>query len=307
MFKAAGSALLLAVALPLVASADLKAGDLPAATEWYVHADLAELRLSEPGRPLYDWLDGEVTVELNEELRIDLEDAVHRFTAFSTDGSGVVAIVEGNIDQELQDRVLAAAFAGSEGKVDQTKYAGATYYKAGDDESATRLNDEDSIRHSGYFSFAVDGKILAASEEDQIRALIDSGGRIPGAGDHNGAIIVLSADKQFVQAGMRTAEFADDGDDWNSNILRNTEQAALLISEQRGLIAMDLTLIGSDPEMTASLGSIVNGLIALQAFSSELEPEILAFLRNTRVDVNDTTLKVSTVLDPNDVVKLLGD
>ena len=59
--------------------------------------------------------------------------------------------------------------------------------------------------------------------------------------------------------------------------------------------------------MTQSLGSIVNGLIALQAFSSELEPEISAFLRNTQVDVDDTILKVTTVLDPDDVVKLLGD
>ena len=211
------------------------------------------------------------------------------------------------ITQDLQDRILAAAFAGSEGNVDQTRYGDAIYYKAGDDEASTRLNDTDSIRHSGFFSFSVDGRILAASEEDQIRALIDGGGRIPGAGDHGGAIIVLSADKQFVQAGMHTADFAGDGDNWNSNILRNTEQAALLISEQRGLIAVDVTLIGSDPQMTQSLGSIVNGLIALQAFSSELEPEISAFLRNTQVDVDDTILKVTTVLDPDDVVKLLGD
>lgn len=307
MFKTAGKLLWLTLALPITAAADLRAADLPASTEWYVHADLVELKQNSAGKPLYDWLEGEVIVEINEELQIDFGDAMHRFTAFSNDGSGIIAVIEGDIDQDIRDKILAIAFAESDGQVDQTSYGDAVYYKAGDDDSVTKLNAEDSIRHSGYFSFSVDGMILAASTEEQIRALIDSQGRLPGAGDHNGAILVLSADKQFVQAGMRTSSFADDDDDWDSNILRNTEQAALLVSEQSGLIAVDMTLIGSDSDMTRSLGSIVNGLIALQAFSGDMDPEVSEFLRNTRVDIEDTMLKVSTVLDPNNVVRLLDD
>ncbi len=307
MLKSTGTLLCLALSLPLLAYADLRASDLPAETEWYMHADFEQLKDSDAGQPLYAWLEDEVIVEVNEEFEIDLGDAVKRFTAFSNDGSGVIAIVEGNIDQGLKDKILAAAFAQSGGKFDQRSYGDAIYYKAGNDNGSTRLNAEDSIRHSGYFTFSVDGRILAASDEDQIRALIDSKGRLPGAGNHNGAIIVLSADKQFVQAGMRTSEFADDDDDWDSNILRNTEQAAVLVSEQNGLIAMDMTLIGADPEMTSSLGSIVNGLIALQAFSSDIDPEVADLLRNTRVEVEGSTLKVSTVLEPTNVVRLLGD
>lgn len=297
----------LALALPLGASADISADDLPPDTVWYFHADLAQMRTTDAGRNLYGWLEDEVIVEVNDELEIDLNEEVDRITAFSNDGSGIIAIVEGKLSQDLQDKALALAFAESDGGLSQTEYQGVVYYKGGDEDGSTRINDEDSINHSGYFTFGVDGKLLMASREEQIRALIDNDGRIPGAGNHEKAIFVLSADKQFVQAGMRTAEFADDDDDWDSNILRNTKEAAMLVSDQGGLIAIDLKLISTDPAMTQSLGSIINGVIALQAFSSEMDADMAEVLRNTRVDVDGTVLSVSTVLDPDVVVRTLGD
>lgn len=293
--------------VPLTAAADISAKDLPADTVWYFHADLSQMRTTDAGRELYGWLEDEVIVEINDELKIDLNREIDRITAFSNDGSGIVAIFEGAITQDLRDKVLAMAFAESGGGLEQNEYRDMLYYKAGDDEGSTKINGEDAIRHSGYFTFGVEGKILMASAEEQIRALIDSGGRIPGAGQHDGALFILSADKQFVQAGVRTAAFADDDDDWNSNILRNTEQAALLIADRGGLIALDVKLVSSDPEMTQSLGSIVNGVIALQAFSSDMEPAFADVLRNTSVNVDGAVLSVSTVLDPAVVRRTLGD
>ena len=48
-------------------------------------------------------------------------------------------------------------------------------------------------------------------------------------------------------------------------------------------------------------------IIALQAFSEEMEPEIRTILQNTTIDVADTMLKLSLALDPSFVVATLDD
>ncbi len=59
--------------------------------------------------------------------------------------------------------------------------------------------------------------------------------------------------------------------------------------------------------MAQSLASIVRGLIALSAFSDNMEPEIAEFLRSTKVDVVDNMLKVSVTLSPEIVVSALEE
>jgi hypothetical protein len=54
--------------------------------------------------------------------------------------------------------------------------------------------------------------------------------------------------------------------------------------------------------MAESLASIVRGLISLQVFNDEMDPEIANFLQNTNVDVEDTTLTITVALDPEAVV-----
>jgi hypothetical protein len=121
------------------------------------------------------------------------------------------------------------------------------------------------------------------------------------------ALFVLSADKSLVQAGLRTDELADDDDGWDSNILRNTKQAALLIADSDGLIAIEAQLVSSEPGMAQSLGSIINGLIALQAFNDDLDPLLLSLIQNTKVEVNDSTLSINAVIDPALIIRILDD
>ena len=114
-----------------------------------------------------------------------------------------------------------------------------------------------------YSSFAIDGKAIITSNEDQLKELLDNGGKIAGSGSHDGALFVMSADTSFVQAGLRTDALSDaDDDDWNSNIIRNTKQAALLVSDSAGMIAVEAKLVSTDPKMAEAIGGIVNGLIS---------------------------------------------
>ena len=66
-------------------------------------------------------------------------------------------------------------------------------------------------------------------------------------------------------------------------------------------------LVSTDPKMAEAIGGIVNGLIALQAFNSELGPEIQSLIQNTKVVVNDAILSINTVIDPDMIVSMLDD
>lgn len=301
---------LLFFSIPLQAGAAVSAGDLPGDTIWYMHADLEKMRNTESGGKIYVWFEDEIAEDIREEIGIDLNTEVNSITAFSDATNGTVVVVEGPVTRESQERLLALATLEAEGDMDLLDYKGMTYYHIGDEDDEQYRSGEpfDDLEDSAWFSFAVDNRVIMASTEKQLQALLDSGGEIAGAGSHDGAMFVLSADNTFLQAGMQADNMVmDDDDDWESNILRNTRQAALLIADKAGLIAIEAQLVSADPKMAAAIGGIVNGLISLQAFNSDLDPEIQDLIRNTRVEVTENTLSINTVIDPEVVAAVLSD
>lgn len=300
---------LLLFSFPLHSSGAVTAGDLPGDTIWYMHADLEAMRTTESGSKIYDWLKEKVIEDISEETGINLSTEVNSMTAYSDATNGTVIVIDGAITRESQERLLAIATLEADGDIDLLEYKGMTYYHIGDEEDEDDWGNEpfDDLEDSAWFSFALANKAILASTEKQLQALLDNGGRIAGAGSHDGALFVLSADKSFVQAGMQADGMASEDDDWESNILRNTKQAAVLIADKDGMIAIEAQLVSTDPKMAAAIGGIINGLISLQAFNSDLGPEIQELIRNTRVEVVDNTLSISTVIDPDTVLTVLMD
>lgn len=301
---------LLLFSFPLHTSGAVTAGDLPGDTIWYMHADLEAMRTTESGSKIYAWFEDEVVEDISEETGIDLSAEVNSMTAFSDATNGTVVVIDGAITRESQERLLAIATMHADGDIDLLEYKGMTYYHIGDEEDEGDWGNEpfEDLEDSAWFSFALDNKAILTSTERQLHSLLDSGGRIAGAGSHDGALFVLSADKSFVQAGMQADGMAsEDDDDWESNILRNTKQAAVLIADKDGMIAIEAQLVSADPKMAQAIGGIINGLISLQAFNSDLDPEIQELIRNTRVEVVDNTLSINTVIDPDTVLTVLMD
>jgi hypothetical protein len=297
--------LLIALLLP-TAHAEVGPGDFPSGTVWYLHADFERMRATASGREMYRWLDGEVFVEINDKIGIDLNREVDRLTAFSHDGMGTVILVEGPVSKTTKDKVLALVAA--DANLDVLEFAGKTYYHAS--EGTGHVADDGPLKdldESAYFSFELPDKVVVASEKEQLHELLENGGRITGSASHDGALFVLTADKDFVQAGMRTERFVDDEDDWDSNILRNTEEVAFLASDRGGLLAIEARLKSRDARMAESIASIANGLISLQLFNSELGPEVRTLIQSTKVEVIDKVLTISTVFDPDLLMQLVDE
>ena len=311
MKKAVYGLLALVTLAPLAAVAQIKAGDLPGNTVWYVHADLRSIRSSEAGAALYARFEDEVVNEVREETGIDIGAEVYSITAFADSDAGSTIVVEGPLTKDTRDKLLA--LAAQQGPVDAREHKGSGYYFFGDEE---RIGDNgheplEDLEDAVFVSFAIDGKALVTGTEQQMRALLDNKGKIAGAGGHDGALLILSANKALVQAGMQPGgmlgDGGHDGDDWESNIVRNTREAALLVADESGRLAVEAKLVSEDPKMAEAIGGIVNGLIALQSFNSELGPEIRNLLQNTRIAVQANVLSISTVVDPGIVTAILGE
>lgn len=298
------------LSLPLMAVAELSGGDLPAA-RWYAHADLVEMRSSDAGMQLYVWLEDEVFDQLREKVGYDADREANSITAVATPEGGVLVVIDGDFSQKTQDGLLAVGATASE--FNMLKHDGKAYYQINDDDrddepdsdeengDEENSDDVDSFENGAFMSLAIKDKLIVTSTEVQMQNIIDSNGRIPGAYDDGGALMVLRGAKSFLQAGMQTNEFSDDLG-WDSNMLRNTEQLALLVSDVKGMLAIEAQLVATEEEMANSLASIVRGLISLQAFSDDIDPELSQFLNDATVSVDGSTLTVKVAVDPEVLV-----
>ena len=298
---------MLLLALPGLALGEFTASGLPATSTWYFHADFDEMRGSDAGKPLYAWLQREVFADVRDDAGIDLDKEADSITAFSAVESGAVVSIEGNISQETRDKLLAMAAGADE--FDTLKHRGTTFYYAkGDNHEKNNKIEVDSFENGVYFTFALEDRILATSSREQMELMLDSKGKLPERSADRGTLIVLTAEKSLIQAGIQADQVEDDGDGgWRSNILKNTEQLAVMVADAAGKIAVETRLIATQPEMAESLASIVRGLISLAMFSEDMDPEVSQFLMGTTVDVDGSALNIRVALDPESVVVALDD
>ena len=298
---------LLLLALPGLTYGELAASGLPATSTWYFHADFDEMRGTDAGKPLYAWLQREVFADVREDAGIDLDKEADTITAFSAEESGAVVLIEGKISQETRDKLLAIAATGEE--FDTLKHKGTTFYFVkGDGKGKNGDIKVDSFENGAYFTFALKNRILATSSREQMEHLLDSNGKLPKRNSDRGELIVLTAEKSLIQAGMQADQVEDRGEGgWQSNILKNTEQLAVMVADAAGKIAIETQLIATQPEMAESLASIVRGLISLAMFSEDMDPEVTQFLKATTVAVDGSALKIKLALDPESVVVALDN
>lgn len=301
-------AVILLLAVPALAYADM--GGIPTSATWYFHADFDAMRKGKASRGVYDWLDAEVFEEIRSEIGIDFGKEARQLTAFSGAKDGPVILLDGDISQGTKDKIMA--IAATDGELQTFKSSGKAYYffdGNGDGDGADTGDidiDIESLEKEAYVSFALKNKILITNTQDQMKTMLASNGEINSDKKDKGSLFILRAERSLIQAGVN-ADAMEDGNDWDSNILRNTKQVAVLMADLGDKLGIQAQLMANEPEMANSLASIVRGLISLQAFNDEMDSEISAVLQSTKVDVSGSTLKLSLSLDPDTVVAALED
>lgn len=309
---------LIIVAILLVVPA-LAAAEVPGTATWYLHVDFEAMRSEEAGKAIYGWMEDEVFDEVISESGVDLGKELDRLTAYSLEGQGPLFLFEGDISEESKDRVMT--FIALEGDLQPRKSSGKSYYRlAGSDEddvdnrpSIDGGNIEiqiEALEEESWISLDLKNKVILASSEQQMQDMLKRDGKIAGGGSHNGALVVLTAEKTLLQAGLNSTALGeeDSGDSgWNSNILRNTEQVAFLVAAAANKLAIEAKLITTEPDMARSLASVARGLISLVAFDDDMDDETVAVLQGTKVEAKGNALSISLAIDPGLVVSTLSD
>jgi hypothetical protein len=307
----------LLLAIPGLSTADL--GGIPGGTTWYFHVDLDQMRSENAGKGVYSWMVDEIFDDIKEDVGVDLEKELDSLTAFSAEGQGPVFLFEGNVSQVSKDRLMT--FVAAEGDLKPQKSSGKAYYRftdggraESDDEAGIGTDNIEvqfeALEDESWITMALDDKVLLTSSEEQMKAMLKSGGKISGSRGHNGALVVLTAEKPLLQAGMNSVALGEesDGDSgWESNILRNTEQVAFLVAAAANKLAIEAKLITTEPDMAQSLASVVRGLISLVSFNDEMDPEIIALVKGTKIEAEGRNLTISLAIDPGLVVSTLSD
>ncbi len=288
-------------------SADM--GGIPASATWYFHADFDAMRNGKASRAVYDWLDAEVFAEIRGETGIDFGKEARQLTAFSSVGEGPVIMLDGNISQATRDKIIA--LAATDGELQTFKSSGKVYYffdGKNDRGAAGKIDiDIDSLEKEAYVSVAVKDKVLVTNTQEQMQKLLASNGELKPDRNARGKLFVLRAERSLIQAGVKADEMDGDDQGWNSNILRNTKQIAVLMADLGEKLGIEAQLTANEPEIASSLASIIRGLISLQVFNEDMDAEIAGVLQSTRVDVAGSTLKLSLAIDPNTVVSALDN
>jgi hypothetical protein len=265
-------------------------------------------------------MDEEIFSEIAEDTGVNVGEELDKVTAYSIEGQGPVFLFEGNISQKSKDLVMI--FIAAEGDLQPMKSSGKSYYRlaaeSGEDgEESNRGvgggNIEiqiEALEEESWISLDLKNKVIVTASEEQMKAMLANGGKINGARSHKGALLVLTAEKALLQAGMNSSALGDDDDgdsDWDSNILRNTEQVAILVAAVANKLAIEIELITTEPDMAQSLASVARGLISLVSFDDSMDDDAIAVLQSTRVEAKGKSLNLSLAIDPRLLIETLSD
>ena len=280
--------------LPFTANADIniEGVDMGSLSDWYVHVDFEYMRKTESGKKRYAWMEQEVFDDLKEDAGIDVDRDLNQIIARSDGNEGVIVVMNGTVRQEHKDQIMALAATQNLDLAPRKAGRREYYWMEGDS------NDE-PFEDGAFFSFDVKDKFILTSSEDAIKELLGNGGRVATKGKNT--MLMFSAKNPGVGG-------ASNGNvEWDSNIMQNTEEAMLSIADDNGKVRVKAELVATEAEMADSLASIVRGLISLQVFNDEIEPELADVLKSTSVEVNDRTLSIGLSVDSDTVVEAMGD
>lgn len=294
----------LVLVLPMPGHAAIDANGLPANSTWYLHADFDAMKKSGAGKALYDWIDREIFSEVRSEAGIDLREELDSVTTYSAPGDGAVMVMQGRISNTTRDKLLAISAAAE--RFETLESGGKTYYFVeGDGDLNGKHAEVSGFDGEIYFSFDVRNKLLLTAKRQQMETLLANGGRLKTQKDHKGALVILTAEKSLLQAGVDTDGFDTDGEGFQSNILRNTKQVALMIAEAADKLSFEALLVATEPKTAQSLGSVIRGLIALVAFDEDMDPGMAEVIQTAKVDVDDVALRLSIAMSPESFIAAL--
>ena len=293
--------------LPLAALAGPSNLPVAADAQWYVHANVLEMRQTVAGQQLYGWLDGEVFSEIEQELGIDLGKELDGVTVVGSGqpGHDAAVILHGFFSSRTREEVLAKI--NSEATMTAETAYGRTYYRVSDGQEAPkdegrRAKHGEAHFEGAHLAFGDLGQTLITQDPELMNEFLASGGHFEGS--MPAGLLVIQAEHPLLQGGMDAQNLHLDGGPWESEMFQNVQQAALTIADDNGLVAIRAEVVAIDPMMAEAIRNIIQGVVSLQALANE-DPEAAALLSNLKVTTAGNVVNMALSLEPERIVEIL--
>lgn len=268
-------------------------------TQWYIHANLLEMRQTVAGQELYGWVEREIISDLEEEFDIRLTEELDGVTVFGSaagheDGA---VVLHGFLSAATRDAVLAKIR--EEGYLASEDAFGRVFY-------AVAAPDE--LKKSGhpfdgaYLAFGDMGQTLVTGNRQLIEDFLAAGGHFEGRTPSE--LLVIQADRPLVQGGFDAANIDAGGGPWESQMFQNIEQFALVIADDNGLLDIRARITAVSPDMALAISNIIQGVVSLKAVAEE-EPAAAALLSRLKMETDDRTVHLQLSIEPATVVEIL--
>ncbi|MEM9171156.1 MAG: hypothetical protein AAGA84_00470 [Pseudomonadota bacterium] len=282
----------------LSAHAQLDSGQLPGNADWYVHLDFEQMRTSKAAAPLFEKIEadalGEVREEVSEELGVVLDTEFTSFTVYGDTDGKAAAVLKGPIDEERKSALIDAL--ADYDAVTLEKTARGDVYRMDTDQ----IKDKDvNIKTSEVMMSLARKNTIVVGTDQQYFDFALSDRR-----DVGRSLKIMAAPKAFVQIGVNADALArTEGGPWQSGLLRQTRELALVISDNQGDVDLHLNMTANDPATTDSIANVIRGLVGLQALSGDGNDSLRTLLSNLKIENDSRGLNVRLVVSPDDLMQ----
>ncbi|MEM9303774.1 MAG: hypothetical protein AAGE01_16760 [Pseudomonadota bacterium] len=292
----------LAAAAVLLPAAAVAAPDapVPAEAQWYIHANLLEMRQTSSGQSLYGWLEREVLEDINDELGVKFVDELDGVTVFGAkkpDHENAAVILHGFLSQKTRNELLDRA--SEEMNVSTEEEYGRTFHRMGGSWSKSANVDVDF--DGGYLAFGDQGQTMVTSDRDMLDQFLAADSHFEGAASNS--LLTIQADRALVHGGVDTVGVGEGGP-WDSQMFQNVERMALVVADNNGLLDIQVYVTATDPTMAQAISNIIQGMVSLKVLADE-EPQAAAILENLVISTEGADVRMQLMLDPEFVMDVI--
>lgn len=284
------------------ASAEISPQDIPPDSKWYIHVSLAAMENNEAGATVLDWLNDEVTDEIEEDTGLQPLEEVDEVLLYGDGDENFVMRIVGELSDEALERIREQIDSVDDVTTRNDGWGEYYIFEDADREMQIDSGEVNINTDTIYASMARDNALIVTSNADLLAA------EVRGVRGGNNNVLILDGPNPFIQIGVNTDELGASGTfDFDSDLLRKTSKVALMIGSTGDAFDFQTLITATDPQVTDSMANIVRGLIGLQTLSGEIPQPVSDIINSLRVESDSTGMSIKAYVAPDQLKALLED
>lgn len=250
---------------------------------FYIQVNLLEMRQSDAGSQLYDWVDDEIIEEIEDEFGTDLVRSLDGISIFgSGDTQTPVVLLHGFLSEAAQDDITEKVLSEVDEARIETQFGQEFITVHADDMENFNIDIDGQEFEQLFLAFGDSNQTLITPSKDILDDFLRNNSVFSDALSSD--LIVVQANRSLVQGGLDAKHDIFKNGPWESQFFKNIEQVGLVIADSGDSFTLRAEAVSSTPAMAEALGNIAKGLLSFKSLADD-EGE-LALLDNLDIASN---------------------